>query len=232
MALDNSKLISDIEREVSIRENLGRFLPPHVVDNIIETNGENSISKSGTQLEGTILFADIRGFTQLSEVSSPQEIVDLLNDFFERLVQIVFKYDGIVDKFIGDCLMASWGTLSHHTNPERNAVNAALEFQIAVDEMNKERINLNKKPITIGIGINTGPLVAGYIGSSQRLEYTCIGDTVNTSSRICSLANENEVLISESTLERVSDEFAVEYIGDKMFKGKKQAIRVYQVHAL
>lgn len=190
IALENCRLIKDIETEVVIRENLGRFLPPHVIDKVIET-GEEPFQRGGRTCNGTIIFADIRGFTRMSESSSPQEVVDLLNDFFERLVKIVFKYDGVLDKYIGDCLMAAFGTLPGQQDPVYNAVCASLEFKTAIREMNAERATKNKAPIVVGIGINTGPLIAGYIGSSQRLEYTSIGDTVNTASRICSQAVEN-----------------------------------------
>jgi adenylate cyclase len=160
IAIENCKLLQDIEKEVQVRENLGRFLPPHVVDRCID-RGEEPIRKGGRQTHGTILFADIRGFTELSEKKSPQEVVDLLNDFFERLVQIVFKYDGVLDKYIGDCLMAAFGTLpGQEENAPLKAVLAAMEFRKAIDEMNEDRQRLGKEPVSIGVGLNTGQLTA------------------------------------------------------------------------
>jgi adenylate cyclase len=227
VALENCKLLQDIENEAMIREALGRFLPPHVVDRCVQS-GEEPIRKGGRMIEGTILFADIRGFTAMSERSSPQEVVDLLNDFFERLVKIVFKYNGVLDKYIGDCLMAAFGTLPDQEDAEYNAVCAALEFKEAIAEMNFERELQGKEPLSIGVGLNTGNLVAGYIGSSQRLEYTCIGDTVNTASRICSMAEDNEVLISEFTYEKVKDRIECGFHAKKVFKGKSTETSVYQ----
>jgi adenylate cyclase len=228
IALENSKLVNDIKQEVSIRENLGRFLPPHVVERVIQK--KEPVKKGGRKLHGTILFADIRGFTKLSEAQTPEEVVDMLNDFFERVVQIIFKYDGVLDKYIGDCVMAGFGTLPEQSaNEELNAVMAATEFIEAVHQMNSERVRAGKQPITVGVGLNSGPLVAGYIGSSQRLEYTCIGDTVNTASRICSMANDNQVLISESTLKSVSSHVETRFVAAKLFKGKSQEVNVYEV---
>ncbi|KAI3645449.1 hypothetical protein MP228_008377 [Amoeboaphelidium protococcarum] len=230
IALENCKLIKDIEKEVTIRENLGRFLPPHVIDKVIST-GEEPVKKGGRHTKGTILFADIRGFTRLSEDRSPQEIVDLLNDFFERLVKIVFKYDGVLDKYIGDCLMAAFGTLNEEPDERdvRNAVCAAMEFKVAISEMNMDRVNNGKEPISIGVGLNTGGLIAGYIGSSQRLEYTSIGDTVNTASRICSMASSNQVLISQNTYNEVSKYVDARFVDKKLFKGKTEEVAVYEV---
>jgi adenylate cyclase len=234
IALENCKLLQEIEREVSIRENLGRFLPPHVVDRVID-EGEEPIRKGGRQTHGTILFADIRGFTQISENSSPHEVVELLNDFFERLVHIVFKYDGILDKYIGDCLMATFGTLpNQQSGAELNAIRAALEFKQAVAEMNKQRAEQGKPAISIGVGLNSGNLVAGFIGSSQRLEYTCIGDTVNTASRVCNMASKDQVLITEYTnnlLQGCGALVETRFVGKQLFKGKSQEIDVFEVLA-
>jgi adenylate cyclase len=228
IALENGKLIKDIEKEVTIREQLGRFLAPPVVENVIK-NGEEHIKKGGIRTTGTILFADIRSFTEFSEKSTPEEVVELLNDFFERLVNIVFKYDGILDKYIGDCIMAQFGTLPDQMESEYKACCAALEFKEAVAEMNKERGIRGCEPISIGVGVNTGPLVAGFIGSSKRLEYTSIGDTVNTSSRICSLADKDQVLISESTLRFVAHRFETRFVDQKQFKGKTKEVRVFEI---
>jgi adenylate cyclase len=183
-------------------------------------NKTEMIKRGGGRLiTGTIIFVDIRGFTKLSEkAGGPSEVVDMLNDYFERvfpyhpnsqLVKCVFKYDGVVDKYIGDALMAVFGTLEDEKEAEFRAVGAALEFITAIAEMNEERARARLPKITIGVGVNTGELVAGFIGCSKRLEYTCIGDTVNTSSRICDVAEPNQVLISETTYEAVKDRIQV-----------------------
>lgn len=232
LVIQNLKLIQDVQKEVRIREGLGRFLPPHVVNRVM-TTGENQIRKGGRQTTGTIMFADIRGFTEFSERCSPQEVVDLLNDFFERLVEVVFKFDGVLDKYIGDCLMAAFGTLPNQNDPIFSAVAAALGCIEAVEEMNAERIRVGKQAVKIGIGLHSGQMVSGFIGSSQRLEYTCIGDTVNTASRICSLAKDNEVLISAYTYFQVHSRIhAVCHTENMKLKGKKSTITLYKVTAI
>ncbi|KAJ3022305.1 hypothetical protein HKX48_006492 [Thoreauomyces humboldtii] len=230
LAIENTNLIKEIQTKAKLQENLSRFLPPHVVSKMTNAKGVDGIRQGGREVVGTILFADIRGFTQMSEKSTPSEVVSLLNDYFERLVNIVFKYSGIVDKYIGDALMAAFGTLADEgPDAEYRAVCAALEFKEAIDDMNSERAKLKKAPISVGIGLNTGELLTGFIGSSQRLEYTCIGDTVNTSSRICSMAASNQVLVSQSTWEAVEGRFTGEEVGGRMFKGKEREVVVWEV---
>ncbi|KNC95832.1 uncharacterized protein SPPG_08774 [Spizellomyces punctatus DAOM BR117] len=230
MAIENSMLIKEIQQKARLTENLSRFLPPHVVSKMTSAKGSEGITRGGGRdTVGTILFADIRGFTQMSEKSTPSEVVSLLNDYFERLVNIVFKYSGVVDKYIGDALMAAFGTLEHEgPDAEYRAVCAALEFKQAIDDMNEERAKVGKEPISIGIGLNTGELLTGFIGSPQRLEYTCIGDTVNTSSRICSMASVNQVLISQSTFDAITGRVEVVPVGLRMFKGKVKEVMVWE----
>ena len=162
----------------------------------------------------------------------PQEIVALLNDYFERLVEIVFNRHGVLDKFIGDALMAHWGTLPGDEDPVFSAVQAAVEFRAAIRAFNIERESEGRPPIGMGVGVNTGRLVAGYMGSRRRLEYTVIGDTVNTASRICGLAGPDQVLISESTHRLVEDRISAEYLGSKQVKGKETSVEIYQVNAV
>ncbi|KAI8848884.1 hypothetical protein BC829DRAFT_393256 [Chytridium lagenaria] len=218
VAIENSILIKEVEQKAKITEQLSRFLAPHVVDRM--TSRGNPIQRGGKELVGTIIFVDIRGFTNFSEKVGPMEVVNLLNDYFERLVRIVFKYEGIVDKYIGDALMAVFGTMEDETDSEYRSVAAALEFKETIREMNEERKRQGKDTISIGVGVNTGELIAGFIGSSQRLEYTCIGDTVNTSSRICDMSSRDQVLISEFTYECVKEWVVAEQVGYRQFKGK------------
>ncbi|KAI9203358.1 nucleotide cyclase [Polychytrium aggregatum] len=226
MAIENSILIKEVEQKARITEQLSRFLAPHVVDRMVN---RSDISRSGgRELVGTIVFVDIRGFTHLSETCEPSEVVSLLNDYFERLVRIVFKYEGVVDKYIGDALMAVFGTLEGEVDAEYRSVAAGIEFVKAIDVMSEERQRIGKAPISIGVGINTGEILAGFIGCSQRLEYTCIGDAVNTSSRICDSAKSGQVLISETTYEFVKDRIECRPIGSQHFKGKTREVMIYE----
>ncbi|KAJ1564455.1 hypothetical protein HK405_014827 [Cladochytrium tenue] len=218
-------LLKEVEQKAILTEQLSRFLAPHVVDKMAK---RANLVQTRRKAVGTIIFADIRGFTNFSEAYGASEVVDLLNDYFDRLVRIVFKYEGVVDKYIGDALMAVFGTLEDETDPEYRSVAAALEFITAIADMNRERKVMGKHPISIGVGVNTGELVTGFIGCAQRLEYTSIGDTVNTSSRICSMAGKDEVLISETTYQAVRDWVNVRPVGMRQFKGKTQEVMVYQ----
>jgi adenylate cyclase len=230
LQIENSILFATLQTEIRVTEQLQRFLPPQVVSRMVKKEG--IISKGGREVSGTIVFVDIRGFTRLSEKSSPSEVFDLLNDYFERLVQIVFKYNGIVDKFIGDALMAVFGTmddpLADPTPSVLNSVHAAMEFKIAIAELNLDRQRHGKEPIAIGVGLNTGRLMSGFMGASQRMEFTCIGDTVNLASRICDYANVNQVLLSEETARYVQGRIDVRFFEVRQFKGKVQETRVYE----
>ncbi|KAI9331254.1 hypothetical protein DFJ73DRAFT_85730 [Zopfochytrium polystomum] len=230
MAIENMILVKEVEQKARITEQLSRFLAPHVVDKMAQRG--NLIHSSGREITGTIIFVDIRGFTNFSEAHGPTEVVDLLNDYFERLVRIVFKYEGVVDKYIGDALMAVFGTLDEETDAEYRSVATALEFVQTINDMNEDRRRQGKEPISIGVGVNTGELLAGFIGCAQRLEYTCIGDTVNTSSRICSMAEKDQVLISEMTYQAVKNLVNVRPVGYRQFKGKTQEVMVYEALSL
>lgn len=229
IAIENTRLVRQIEEEAKTRGQLSRFLSPHIVDAMVQGKGE-PIQKGGRErTDASVLFSDIRGFTKLSEqAGGPQEVVDLLNDYFERLVEIVFKRQGVLDKFIGDALMATWGTLDSDQDHTFNAVAAAIEFRDAILEFNAERGDEGLPPIGMGVGVNTGRLVAGYMGAKRRLEYTVIGDTVNTASRICGIAQAGQVLISDITYQRVQGRIEARYLGTRQVKGKEQEVKVYE----
>lgn len=230
VAIENARLVRQIEEEAKTRGQLNRFLPPHVVEQMVQGGGR-PIQKGGRETVASVVFCDIRGFTGLSEsAGGPQEVVDLLNEYFEVLVEIVFMRHGVLDKFIGDALMATWGTLEGD-DPDvatYNAVAAAVEFRDAIRELNDERAARGDDPIEMGVGVNTGRLVAGYMGSKRRLEYTVIGDTVNTASRLCGLATGDQVLISEVTQRYIADRIEARYLGTRQVKGKEQEVNVYE----
>lgn len=229
IAIENARLLRQIELEAKTRGELSRFLPPHVVEEMVQGKG-SPMQKKGREVEASVVFCDIRGFTPLAESVGPQEVVDLLNDYFERLVEVVFERHGVLDKFIGDALMASWGTLDseHLAEATFDCVAAAIEFRDTIRELNQERHARGQAPIRMGVGVNTGRLVAGYMGSKLRLEYTVIGDTVNTASRICGMATGDQVLISEATYRYVADRIEARYLGARQVKGKEQEIGIWE----
>ena len=144
----------------------------------------------------------------------------MLNDFFTAMAHVVFRHEGNLDKFIGDCVMAVWGPPSSHPDDAGRALRAALEMQDAVEELNQKRLAQGKKPIGVGIGVNTGQAVVGYMGSAERHEFTAIGDTVNTASRLCGLAKAGEVLAARSTVDRAGEGFEAEPLPVLQVKGK------------
>lgn len=162
-----------------------RFLNPAVVEGLVD-RGETVESLSGQTREITVLFSDIRGFTTLSESRKPQEIVDILNRYFDRQVEVVFRHGGTLDKFIGDCIMAFWGAPTDDPLQARHAVAAALEMQQVLLDFKQELLaeDASLGDFDIGIGVHTGPAVVGFIGAERKLDYTAIGDTVNLASRV------------------------------------------------
>jgi adenylate cyclase len=232
-AIENTRLVRQIEAEARTRDQLNRFLPPHVVEAMVAGKGA-PIRKGGREVEASVVFCDIRGFTALAESVGASGVVALLNEYFERLVEVVFRRHGVLDKFIGDALMASWGTLNAEAEESESdsaydCVAAAVEFRDVIRALNDERRASGEVPIRMGVGVNTGRLVAGYMGSRRRLEYTVIGDTVNTASRLCSLAEGDQVLVAESTYNRVADRVLGRYLGTRQVKGKERELKVYEV---
>lgn len=233
-SIANTRLLRKVEDDAKTRGQLSRFLPPHVVEQMVNGKGQ-PIVKGGRECDATVLFSDIRGFTSMSEAAGgPHEIVGLLNDYFERLVDVVFHHHGVLDKFIGDALMAHWGTIQGEENDDHSflAVSGALELRDAIRDFNRERAVEGLPPVGMGVGVNTGHLVAGYMGAKRRLEYTVIGDTVNTASRICGLAQADQVVISESTYQRVADKIEARYLGVRQVKGKEQGVKIYEAVGL
>ncbi|HNA79890.1 MAG TPA: adenylate/guanylate cyclase domain-containing protein, partial [Turneriella sp.] len=178
-----------------------------------------------------VFFSDIRSFTSISEKMTPAEVVGFLNEYMTLMVDIVHKYGGVVDKFIGDAIMAIWGAPVSKPNDVENAVNAALEMRAVLHKFNQGRGSRTKPIIRIGMGLNTGEVLAGQIGSNDRLEYTVIGDTVNLASRMEGLNKTfgTDILITQNTYELVKKKFVCQPLHKVQVKGKAEAQRVYAV---
>jgi adenylate cyclase len=227
VAIQNSLFARKIEKEALTRERFQRLLSPAIAELVV--SGEVAVEKGGQARDTTVFFSDIRGFTNLSETRSAQEIVDMLNEYFEQMVEIIFKHEGTLDKFVGDEIMALFGSPVSHPDDAYRAVKVAVEQLAALQEWNRMRLAEGEPAIEIGIGINSGSVVAGYLGSSKALEYTVIGDVVNTASRLCSVAGPGEIIISRSTSELVRDYFDLHELAPTQVKGKAQALQVYKV---
>jgi adenylate cyclase len=192
------------------------------------------IQLSGELKDATVLFSDIRSFTSLSEQLSPGDVVAMLNEYFTAMVEIVFKYEGFVNKFIGDALMAIYNIPLTQSQPELRAVRTALEMLESLATLNAKREARGQFPLRIGIGINTGPVIAGNIGHQKRLEYTVIGDTVNVAQRIESQTKVTgtPLLIAEATYKAVAEFVEAEALPPVKVKGKQEAVVLYAVKGL
>lgn len=193
--LDNAALVAQVQKEVETRASLSRFLSQAAVEEVL--SGRMKVNMEGQNAEVTVLFCDIRGFTTMSGHMPPEEVVRFLNAFFGEAVDAVERHGGVVDKFIGDCVMAMWGAVDRREDGARRAITAALEIV-----QRGSRITVNGQPLEVGVGINTGPAVVGAIGAARRLDYTAIGATVNLAARLCGIAGTGEVLVTSDTLLR------------------------------
>jgi len=178
-----------------------------------------------------VLFSDIRGFTSVSEKGEPEDIVQTLNEYFTRMVDIVFKHKGTLDKFVGDMVMALFGAPLEDVNHAEHAVDAALEMIDELLKLNEQWTAEGRPALDIGIGINTGPMIAGNIGSEAIMSYTVIGDAVNLGSRLESL-NKNygtRIIISDATRAALPDRYIYRPLGDVVVKGKTRAVAIFEV---
>jgi adenylate cyclase len=227
IAIQNTLYAKKLEQEAVTRERFQRLLSPAIAEQVI--SGKVEVKKGGEARETTILFTDIRGFTAMSESRSAQDIVDMLNEYFELMVEIIFRYEGTLDKFVGDEIMALFGAPVSHRDDAYRAVKTALEMVEVLEQFNRERVARGEDAVKVGIGINSGEVVAGYLGSSRALEYTVIGDVVNTGARLCSIAKAGQIIISEHTHDRVKDYFEVVELPPTSVKGKAHALKIFNV---
>lgn len=227
IAIQNARLVKNIENETRTRAQFQRLLSPNLVEQLVA--GKLHLEKGGELREVTILISDIRGFTSMSEKKDPAEIVQMLNEYFEVMVDVLFRSNGTLDKYVGDEIMALFGAPVDMPDAPLHAVRCALEMQKALREFNRTRLAENQEPIRIGIGINTGRVITGAIGSSRTLQYTAIGDAVNTASRLCSVSKAGEIILSENTMRLVAHAVDAVALPAVKVKGKEQELRIYNV---
>ena len=218
------------ERRV-IKDMFSRYISQDVMTNLLES--PDKINLGGDKRIATVFFADIRGYTSFSEKREPERIVDVLNEYFSQAVDNVFKHKGYIDKFIGDCIMAVWGVpMLPGKSDALNAVSCALAIQEMVRSRSRKFFKNDASRLRIGIGINTGPLVAGNLGSEQRMDYSVIGDTVNLAARLENIAEADEVIISEETRKHLGEKFRLEEKPLVRVKGKEKPVQIYNVLGL
>jgi adenylate cyclase len=231
VAVERARLNQKIVAEEKKRERLGRFLSPQVTARILATSESQGMALGVPEVKDvSVLFADIVGFTTMSENMSPATVGLLLNDYLSRMTDVIFKYEGTLDKYIGDGVMAVFGAPLDMDDHAVRAIKTALEMRERLEEFNAER--KDGPTLKIRIGINSGKAVAGEIGSVNKKEYTVLGDTVNTASRLeSSVAKPMMIVIGENTREAVREHFELRSLGKAMLKGKERGVEVYEVVA-
>ena len=222
-----NEMAKGLQERDRVKEIFGRYVTTQVSQELLS----KEITLGGERRRATLLFSDIRNFTSMSETMTPEEIITFLNDYFSEMVDAVFEQQGVLDKFIGDGMLAVFGTLDPRAAHERRAVLAALRMKARLAKINGERGMHGLAPIAIGVGIHTDEVIVGNIGSRKRLEYTVIGDGVNTCSRVEGLNKEfgTTILITDATYETVRDEFECRAMPEAPLKGKTKAPRVFEV---
>lgn len=209
------------------RKLIRTFATKEVAEELLRTG----FSLGGKFVNATVMFADIRSFTTLTEASSPAEIIEMLNDFYALMFEAVTSHGGSVNQMTGDGFMAIFGAPVHYEDHCNRAVRAALEMLELLEGLNQNQAAQNKLQIKVGVGIATGQMVAGFTGTQHRATYTCVGDTVNLASRIESHTKVvgRPILIDRFTREKLTDDVQLDDLGDVVFKGKNQAINVFAV---
>ncbi len=223
------RFILEGKNKEKIKNAMGKYLSQDIMKNVVQNIDD--IKLGGKKANVTVLFADIRGFTSMSEKMTAEEVSVILNEYFSEIEPIITKYNGVINKFIGDAVMAIFGEPIQDLNHPQNAVRCACAMLKKVDQLQDKWLAEGKPKIEIGVGTNTGEAFVGNIGSEKRLEYTVIGDTVNLASRIESYNKvyKTNMLISSSTYSYVADIVDTIKIADVTIRGKAKKMDIYEV---
>ena len=225
--LKNRAEVATEDRRV-IKDMFARYLSNDIVQSLVKS--PDLVKPGGGTKHATVFFADIRGYTSFSEDKSPEYIIEVLNEYFTEAVEIVIKYGGYIDKFIGDCIMAAWGVpMVNETEDAIKAVSCAVEIQNLVNSTDRKFFQGKAAKLQVGFGMHTGDLVAGNLGSSRRMDYTVIGDTVNLAARLEGVSGAGEIIITEDTRQHLDDRFLIEPRKAVKVKGKVKPIKIYNV---
>jgi class 3 adenylate cyclase len=214
-----------------VEKTFSRYIDPKVAERILSGN-ENEVNIAGQRLLATVLFADIRGFTKLSEQMPPEEVIKVLNIYFTKMVAVIRNHGGVIDKFIGDAMLCVWGVPHPIQNGTERAIQCAWKMQKEMELLNQDFIKKNMSTMGVGIGIHFGTVVAGTLGSSDRMEYTVIGDVVNTAQRVESKALANTILLTQEAFDEVKDLVTAQSIGMFSLKGKALPVPLWQIQEM
>ena len=208
---------------------LAQYVSPAVLASVVDKYEDYLKAEIGSKEKVSILFADIRGFTSLSETLTAEKTVEMLNTYFSAMTEVIFSYHGTIDKFIGDAIMAFWGAPLPFKEHAKNAVMAAMKMHDKLSEVNQTLMEKGFDSVHIGIGINTGEVILGNIGSDRKLDYTVIGDNVNLASRLEGLTKQYGcgIIISEFTYAQIKDHIPCRIVDMVRVKGKQHPIKIY-----
>jgi adenylate cyclase len=227
ISFDNAQSHEELALRVVERKALERFLSSAIVERILAS--PDQIHLGGENQEATILFADIRSFTRMAEKMEPQKVVELLNEYFTEMTDLIFENGGTLDKYLGDGIMALFGAPIARPDDTLRSAKTAVEMQRAMVRLNEEWQARGQPAMQAGIGINTGAVTAGNIGSTKRMDYTVIGDAVNLASRLCAKAAGGQILVSESSYRLLAGEMPARKLDPMLVKGKAAPVEVYEI---
>jgi adenylate cyclase len=227
MSFDNARSHEELSRRIIERQALERFLSGAIVEKILAN--PDQIHLGGENQTATIMFTDIRGFTRMAEKMEPQQIVELLNEYFTEMTDLIFENGGTLDKYLGDGIMAVFGAPITKPDDPARSVKTAIEMQRAMARLNRDWEARGQPALRAGIGVNTGAVTAGNIGSTKRMDYTVIGDSVNLASRLCANAAGGQILVSESTFAQLGGSRPAKKLEPIRVKGRDTPVEVYEI---
>lgn len=222
------RYVSELIERKRVTDVFGKYMEPRLVDKLLQ-GGEEALGLGGVKRHVSVLFVDIRGFTTMSENLEPEQVVGILNEYLNLCAEAIFKYEGTLDKYIGDAAMALFGAPLEIEDHAFKAVQTAYYMQRGATRLSQELLQKYGRTVSFGVGVNTGYAIVGNIGASHRLDYTAIGDAVNTAARLESNAKPGQILISAATYELVRDRVEVNSLGAISVKGKSKSIDVYEL---
>jgi adenylate cyclase len=227
LAIAFDHMTDGLKERDKVKNLFSKFHGSSVAEDLINKD----IGVGGQSKEVVVFFSDIRGFTAFSEHRSPEQVVAMLNEYFAVMVKVINHHGGVVDKFIGDAIMAIWGAPKGSEEDSRKALRACIEMRKGLADLNEKRIARGEPPLMIGMGLHAGTAISGTIGSDERMEYTVIGNTVNTASRIeaSTKAFGADLLVTDDVIAKVGDNFILDYAGAAEVKGRSEAIKMYKV---
>lgn len=223
-------MTNQLLQKLHVEQTFSRYISPKVAKEVLADLAPQELG--GKEVTGSVLFADIVGFTSVSETMKAEKVSQLLNDYFTYIDQAAHHCDGHVDKYMGDCAMILFGVPDSDSNHLTNAVYCALLIHRVIERVNRDRLERGDVAVSFSIGVNAGPMLAGNMGSRSRMEYTVVGDTVNTASRLASVSGPGEIIVTESVAKTrdISLQFDVTKVNAVRLKGKQQPVTIYRVN--